>query len=114
MVYTSERLCYGATSQKKQRVEKPNLFENKHKLVKSKHGSRQISLSNTGLAERKKVKFTRSKPASKIINDMSYMKFVDRNASQPTFKEQQMRFKTLMDRTESNWQGQMETLEQKV
>ena len=51
-------------------------------------GSRQVSLSNSSLANKKKIKFIRSKPASKLINDMNYMKYKDNNASKPSYKEQ--------------------------
>ena len=42
------------------------------------------------------------------------MKYKDNHVSQPTFKDQQERFKSLMERAASDWQGQMATLQEKV
>ena len=91
------------------------MTENKSKTVLTKKGARQVSLTNTGLPN-KKISYLRSKPASKIINDMTYMKYKDKIASNQhsSYKDQQERFKLLMDRSQSNWLGQIDSLQQKV
>ena len=86
LVYSSERPGYGEKSQKKPEVAAP-FQENKHRTILTNKGSRQVSLTNTGLPDKKKLKYIRSKPTSKIVNDMKYMKYKDNYTSQPTYKD---------------------------